>query len=896
MSGHKEIFRFVQMRNTPRNDGKGGGNDTRPDRPDIPDKPDIIDRVPPRVLDFKLGDLDNIINEFERGDREWALEIAQDYVDVVRNRPRLMEVLVRVGERAHQVDQIDIPRLQQNFRRTMRRFSLEPDGLEQLQDQAAKAFASLFLLNVRDQSVIDAGRNAIRGIAIGLELSKSNPSEQELRRLALASVVVNGFGDVSRPTPKPPTRDPQTLERRPRVTRQVTLPGAKREPTRARIVPFKGGLVKLQPQSSAATISLGAPGVPAGVGTPRKVSIGELMVTNEIAFSYEYGDIAHVENVMQTEARSRVHQVKTSESTTDFEETEIIETSVNELKTTEQFDMQEAMSSVSSKVTTTGANAAFSAGYGPVSVSTGASVSSTSVQLDSYSRASNYAKETIESATKELSKRVKTSRKSVSQIVVQERNRHSFTNTYGSGHVVGIYRYLNRVSTLETTNYGARLMLEFIVPEPAAYLIHAAANSQPPGTILEEPEPLLESPSQIDEESYRTLMHRYGLPELPPPPAEWIKIPASFAVEAVDKTDGTSTSDPVQGRDSGVISVAIPEGYRVEKIQKTVSFAVRRSEPASGSDEANQWIRTACDRSIATLRSHPNNEGERVEVATLNPTRLEGSIDIAWSSAQQYGLAVSYSIECRRTSRSYEEWQNSVWSEINNAYQAQLRAFQNQLAGLQVSQQTFEDSPLKNRETERAELKRLAVTMLTEQDFTIFASIDPSNPQTIDTAEAFVEGEYIRFFEDAFEWENMAHELYDYMWAGNHRWVELMGRVSNDLEHEKFLTAGAARLYLPVRPGHEIAILQFLDTGRIWDGETRLSLDLNHVLYGQIKDMLEEPRDLGVTTVGTEKVTLPTNLVMLQQSTDVNNPEAPGPIQTPPIVDLMLDGEEDPFE
>ncbi|RZK87511.1 MAG: hypothetical protein EOO98_13940 [Pedobacter sp.] len=49
----------------------------------------------------------------------------------------------------------------------------------------------------------------------------------------------------------------------------------------------------------------------------------------------------------------------------------------------------------------------------------------------------------------------------------EENNKHGFDNTKGSSHVVGVYRWVDKVVKNQIYNYGKRMMFEFMIPEPA---------------------------------------------------------------------------------------------------------------------------------------------------------------------------------------------------------------------------------------------------------------------------------------------------------------------------------------------------------------------------------------------------------------------------------------------
>jgi hypothetical protein len=51
---------------------------------------------------------------------------------------------------------------------------------------------------------------------------------------------------------------------------------------------------------------------------------------------------------------------------------------------------------------------------------------------------------------------------------VVEVNKHIFENqAQNADNISGIYRWVDKIYELQIINYGKRLMLEFIVPEPA---------------------------------------------------------------------------------------------------------------------------------------------------------------------------------------------------------------------------------------------------------------------------------------------------------------------------------------------------------------------------------------------------------------------------------------------
>jgi hypothetical protein len=74
-------------------------------------------------------------------------------------------------------------------------------------------------------------------------------------------------------------------------------------------------------------------------------------------------------------------------------------------------------------------------------------------------------------------------------------------------------------------------------------------------------------------------------------------------------------------------------------------------------------------------------------------------------------------------------------------------------------------------------------------------------------------GDYIKFLQNAIEWENMLFFVYPYFWDAYENWQFKRFLVHPDPVHREFLRGGAARVVLTVRPGYEDAFTRFVLTG-----------------------------------------------------------------------------------
>src|SRR5690606_7984116 len=88
----------------------------------------------------------------------------------------------------------------------------------------------------------------------------------------------------------------------------------------------------------------------------------------------------------------------------------------------------------------------------------------------------------------------------------------------------------------------------------------------------------------------------------------------------------------------------------------------------------------------------------------------------------------------------------------------------------------------------------------------------------INLRENEAEGSYVRFFEQAFEWEHMSWVTFPYFWGRKNQWNRRINYEDTDPTFAQFLKAGYCRVEVPARSGFEGAIDHFMTHGEIWQG------------------------------------------------------------------------------
>jgi hypothetical protein len=245
-----------------------------------------------------------------------------------------------------------------------------------------------------------------------------------------------------------------------------------------------------------------------------------------------------------------------------------------------------------------------------------------------------------------------------------------------------------------------------------------------------------------------------------------------------------------------------------------------------------------------------------------------------------YAFAINLQGLCLRTDETMEKWRLDTFGKILTAYQALQAAYDQKVtqaqsaAGIAIQGQ----NPAINRIVEKNELKKLCVTLMTGQHFKQFGAMteppdNAASPPEMDVFETLYEGPILQFFEQAFEWEQMTYLYYPYFWGRKKNWPKITNLSDPDPLFQQFLTAGAARVLVPV-PIAYIRDVQFLLQNPLKETELRKKVwrggdtpIIGGSLYESIAEELRNQTDdlAGAVPEGDPwEFSLPTTLVWLQ--------------------------------
>lgn len=619
----------------------------------------------------------------------------------------------------------------------------------------------------------------------------------------------------------------------------------------------------------------GKPGKePQGAPVPVRLGVGDLLLAELNSTSYRYGDIAHVENVLAGETRTRTfNRTRSTESDvlTISEKESVTET---DSQSTQRFELEKASQSSLNETLNVNAGASVSGSYGPVTAQASFGLGTMTARESSQNQSSKLAQEVVSKATSKVRQLESTQARSVTKVVVADTTVHEMKNDDdGSGHIVGIYRWVDKEEHLQVVNYGQRLMLGLTVPEPGAYLRWLGNRKTSQGGI--EPPTVQRGavasplqPGDLTPDNYLTWVSAYGATDVLPPPAR-------FQTQSLGLQSDAAASGATGFVSRADTTLTVPAGYRAV-LARGSAIAWDLNIPV-GIELPDVQIAIGSVKHTITLS--PNTGGVSpfsIPLAVPGSSTPAGTatasgakLPIALNLFSSKSYAVTIEVVFERTDAGIAQWQIESWGKIMAAYrnaraldeEARARA---ELPGISVSGA----NPLENRRVERAEVKRIAIELLAGAVGSVDAVRDEGGARPhADRGQVAALEALTRFFEDAFEWEHLSWNCLDYFWAPEASWDSLMALSDPDPDHRAFLAAGAATATIPVRRGFETLVLHRFWAKRAWPGDRAPLPDVPEAmaLGAEVATTARGAPQRGIPVPGSDWIERsPTSLVVLQ--------------------------------
>jgi hypothetical protein len=599
---------------------------------------------------------------------------------------------------------------------------------------------------------------------------------------------------------------------------------------------------------------------PTGFGV-KQLGIADYKKVEQTVHCYVEGEVAHIENIMAREYKEKsTRRLRKSENTsTSSAESESEQ--LSDTTSTDRFEMQSEVAKVMQQSRDFSANASVSGTKFGITVNAGANFATHNSKEQSTRAAITQAKDITQRAMDRVVSRVKEER--IEKIIeeFEENNKHGFDNTKGDKHVVGVYRWVDKIYKNQIFNFGKRLMFEFMIPEPAKlhYLGMKESKDSNAGKVLVKPidprtatQMTIATSAFVGENQAKYWAAFYNA-EIEPMPAEYIYSGKSYADTKVGADECYSKSENLE----------IKEGYT----------AVNANTFIYGVWDTDSRQRHSIGLTVGNAFRFMNEQ--RYDFSYENSfalSNIEGFLPISYQVLNYHAFNISVTVKLQRTYALLSQWQLQTFNAIIKAYEKALAQYEDELAEQQAVAQTIKGTnPGFYRDIENMVLRKNCISYLINQNPAAkltygkqmyktagqdsFTGYEVDVTKTLDDYTAFA-----KFLEQAFEWNIMSYYFYPFYWGNKADWPTLYQYDNNDPVFRSFMQSGLARVVVTVRPGFEDAVRFYMQTGLVWNGGEVPVID--DPLHLSIIDELKEPE--GKPEGKAWATRIPTSLTILQ--------------------------------
>ena len=560
---------------------------------------------------------------------------------------------------------------------------------------------------------------------------------------------------------------------------------------------------------------------------------------------------------------------------TEFDSLETETEKLNDATSTERFQMQTEIAQMQHEDNKTNLDVKASYGGGDTKIEANYGNATATSREDSNKQAITTAKELTNRAMERILTKVKKERTVKVTDRLTEVSKQGFDNRGSAEHVSGVYRYINAIYKNEIENYGRRLAYEFAIPEPSRLhnLAMSDENNKDHLVGLKKPEDPrnIFTWEQIKKDSYENYAQKY-------------QADVTFFPEEKRVLRGLLSTPNTLGTVASVNgNIEIPEGFEISKVGYSY-------QGVAGYDHSNLMpnIEFKVGNSLIPKFSPPVRAMIQMGYTEIPSYAIDHSNESTVITSAEvmdcYSFDLTTIVEVIIKQNVITKWQKEVYKQIIAAYEERLKEYNDKVATIkEEAKEAFETNPLNFRQIEHKILRMNCISYLiapygqmehrnfgkemyapnSKDGSQAFEStrVDRSDTSRLDEYAAF-----IKFMEQAFEWNIMSYNFYPFYWGSYSNWKQLYQADYNDPIFTNFMQAGMARVVVTVRQGFENAVLLYMKTGKIWAN--------GHVpVYGDplYVSMVNELKDPPYKIDDDWETILPTNLLALQKSGAVIN-------------------------
>lgn len=618
--------------------------------------------------------------------------------------------------------------------------------------------------------------------------------------------------------------------------------------------------------------------VPKGYGV-KQLGIADYKKVEQTVQGYVEGEVAAIENIMAREYKEKsTRRLRRSENTTTVS-SESEREQLSDTTNTTRFDMQTEVTKVLKESKDFSAGATFGASWGTeatgkITLGTNVNMATHSSKEENTRQAVTQAKEVTERAMERIVTKVKQER--IEKIIeeFEENNKHGFDNTSGDKHVVGVYRWVDKVFKNQIYNYGKRLMFEFMIPEPAK--LHVLGMTENTVTATSKKLEVPDDPRTFVDPTGAVV--KFNMKDYTLIDEARVKYWGSkFNVELKPMKELVAyTGKSISGEHAGSISsveffsmkdeIKVPEGY------KAVSATVSMNALDDNDQRNGKGVLISVGDTVFSNLTKYSLVNTSVSKSIAN---FLDTVPVSATFANYFSGSASIAVRCELTNEAKVKWQQETFKAIIDAYEDAKAEYEQQLTEENDKGSVIKESnPGFYRQIENLILRKNCISYIIDQNVNAVRTYgkDMSKSLNLGTVRSFGNHEisvdarlddyaaFVKFMEQAFEWDIMSYNFYPYYWGSRESWPALYQYENNDPLFRSFMQAGMARVIVTVRPGFEDAVRYYMQTGQIWNGgEVPVIEDK---LFMSIVDELSKPE--GQKEGKAWATRLPTALTILQ--------------------------------
>jgi hypothetical protein len=460
--------------------------------------------------------------------------------------------------------------------------------------------------------------------------------------------------------------------------------------------------------------------------------------------------------------------------------------------------------------------------YGPVSLTTNLGLMTAGSERQSIKTSMQRSQEITEKSSARVRQEHKVSIKIESKQGMDSTSYKTITNPSPDAVRIDYYKMMRKWRT-DLYRYGLRLTYDICIPTPGVRLWARWRRVAEIDAMLAAPLPFGWKPEDIKEDWVHPEALKLGI-LVDDPPTSTINPPSVF-----DTTPYQSEGD-AGAVQFGRIEFDVPPGYQLASAIFTADLAVWTHLP-NWLNVLNADFTRGGDRVTSLLPLFIGNTGHQ-------------SVSYAYRGVSRAALRVEFT--CIRQAATYVAWQKAVWHQLHDAAAAR---YQEQNARLQGERDILwralvGKDTLSLRRLEREEMLRLIMLWILGPD-ALYANAPawiestvnlmlrdeiaflqnkgaPATPSPsfggidgMKWSQALIFGDFVKFVQQAIEWENLLYFLYPYFWGSEEQGREKMLFEHPDPEHQNFLRAGYCRVVITVRPGFEEDFTRLVEIGSL---------------------------------------------------------------------------------